>query len=256
MDQPIRSRHEEHRATTTVRTAATARGRPEVIADRPCGGHLGLVFAFCHFPPPDPPVRLATKPGRICRRHQKGCSRRNPAAPAASARFDQEGELALVIGRTARHVSEQEALSHVFGYTGLLDITMPGRQEGSMRKSFDTFASMGPVLVTADEFGDPGEVELRCWVSGQLRERLDPRPDLGRGAACVLRIFGGHALPGVRDHHRHPVRRRADHGRRHRPARIVRARAQPHGSAGLRRHDRMTDRPQPRTRPATSRNQP
>lgn len=91
--------------------------------------------------------------------------------PYHDRRFDQEGELALVIGRTARRVSEQDALACVFGYTGLLDITMRGGEDRSVRKSFETFTPMGPVLVTADEFGDPGQVELRCWVSGELRQK-------------------------------------------------------------------------------------
>ena len=95
--------------------------------------------------------------------------------PYHDRRFDQEGELALVIGRTARHVSEHDALSYVFGYTGLLDITMRGGEDRSTRKSFETFTPMGPVLVTADEFGDPGDVELRCWVAGNLRQQATTR---------------------------------------------------------------------------------
>jgi 2-keto-4-pentenoate hydratase/2-oxohepta-3-ene-1,7-dioic acid hydratase in catechol pathway len=95
--------------------------------------------------------------------------------PYHDRRFDQEGELALVIGRTARHVSEQDALSYVFGYTGLLDITMRGGEDRSTRKSFETFTPMGPLLVTADEFGDPGGVDLRCWVSGELRQKASTR---------------------------------------------------------------------------------
>ncbi len=95
--------------------------------------------------------------------------------PYRDRRFDQEGELALVIGRTARHIAERDALSCVFGYTGLLDITMRGGEDRSTRKSFDTFTPMGPVLVTADEFGDPGEVQLRCWVSGELRQKATTR---------------------------------------------------------------------------------
>lgn len=95
--------------------------------------------------------------------------------PYHDRRFDQEGELAVIIGRTARSVSEQDALSYVFGYTGLLDITMRGGEDRSVRKSFDTFTPMGPVLVTADEFGDPGEVELRCWVSSELRQKAATR---------------------------------------------------------------------------------
>jgi 2-keto-4-pentenoate hydratase/2-oxohepta-3-ene-1,7-dioic acid hydratase in catechol pathway len=105
--------------------------------------------------------------------------------PYHDRRFDQEGELALVIGRTARHVGEQDALSCVFGYTGLLDITMRGGEDRSMRKSFDTFTPMGPVLVTADEFGNPDDVELRCWVSGDLRQKASTR-DLIWGVARLV----------------------------------------------------------------------
>jgi 2-keto-4-pentenoate hydratase/2-oxohepta-3-ene-1,7-dioic acid hydratase in catechol pathway len=95
--------------------------------------------------------------------------------PYHDRRFDQEGELALVIGRTARHVTEHDALSYVFGYTGLLDITMRGGEDRSTRKSFDTFTPMGPVLVTAEEFGDPSNVQLRCWVAGELRQQATTR---------------------------------------------------------------------------------
>jgi 2-keto-4-pentenoate hydratase/2-oxohepta-3-ene-1,7-dioic acid hydratase in catechol pathway len=105
--------------------------------------------------------------------------------PYHDRRFDHEGELALVIGRTARHVSEQDALSCVFGYTGLLDITMRGGEDRSVRKSFETFTPMGPVLVTADEFGDPGQVDLRCWVSGELRQEASTR-DLIWGVARLV----------------------------------------------------------------------
>jgi 2-keto-4-pentenoate hydratase/2-oxohepta-3-ene-1,7-dioic acid hydratase in catechol pathway len=90
-----------------------------------------------------------------------------------------------VIGRTARRVSERDALSFVFGYTGLLDITMRGGEDRSTRKSFDTFTPMGPVMVTADEFGDPGDVDLRCWVSGDLRQKASTR-DLIWGVARLV----------------------------------------------------------------------
>ncbi|MBU3067772.1 fumarylacetoacetate hydrolase family protein [Nocardia sp. NEAU-G5] len=93
--------------------------------------------------------------------------------PYHDRRFDQEGELAVIIGRTACKVDEDEALDYVFGYTGLLDITMRGGEDRSTRKSFDTFTPMGPVLVTADEFGDPRNVELRCWVNGELRQQAN-----------------------------------------------------------------------------------
>ncbi|TQM01641.1 fumarylacetoacetate hydrolase family protein [Pseudonocardia kunmingensis] len=93
--------------------------------------------------------------------------------PYTDRRFDQEGELACVIGRQARAVSPEDALSYVFGYTGLLDITMRGGEDRSTRKSFETFTPMGPWLVTADEFGPPVDVDLRCWVTGNLRQRAN-----------------------------------------------------------------------------------
>jgi 2-keto-4-pentenoate hydratase/2-oxohepta-3-ene-1,7-dioic acid hydratase in catechol pathway len=120
--------------------------------------------------------------------------------PYHDRRFDQEGELALVIGRTARRVAEQDALSYVFGYTGLLDITMRGGEDRSTRKSFDTFTPMGPVLVTADEFGDPGDVELRCWVAGELRQKAATRdliwgvPRLVSYASSVATLYPGDVI--------------------------------------------------------------
>lgn len=95
--------------------------------------------------------------------------------PYTDRRVDQEGELAVVIGRRARHVSEGAALDHVFGYTGLLDITMRGGEDRSTRKSFDTFTPLGPWLVTADEFGTPDAVDLRCSVNGEVRQRANTR---------------------------------------------------------------------------------
>jgi 2-keto-4-pentenoate hydratase/2-oxohepta-3-ene-1,7-dioic acid hydratase in catechol pathway len=93
--------------------------------------------------------------------------------PYTDRRFDNEGELALVIGRRCRHVSEAEALEVVFGYTCLLDITMRGGEDRSTRKSFDTFTPFGPWLVTPDEFGDPTDAELTCSVNGQLRQKAN-----------------------------------------------------------------------------------
>lgn len=93
--------------------------------------------------------------------------------PYTDRRFDNEGELALVIGRRCKHVPAARALDVVFGYTCLLDITMRGGEDRSARKSFDTFTPLGPWLVTADEFGDPTDAELTCSVNGQLRQRAN-----------------------------------------------------------------------------------
>ena len=92
--------------------------------------------------------------------------------PYHDRRFDQEGELALVVGRQAYRL-EANALAHVFGYTGLLDITMRGGEDRSTRKSFATFTPMGPWLVTPEEFGDPDSADLRCAVSGETRQKAN-----------------------------------------------------------------------------------
>ncbi len=93
--------------------------------------------------------------------------------PYSDTRTDQEGELAVVIGRTTSHVGAADALDHVFGYTCLLDITVRSGEDRSTRKSFDTFTPLGPWVVTADEITDPDRLELRCDVSGETRQRTN-----------------------------------------------------------------------------------
>lgn len=93
--------------------------------------------------------------------------------PYLDRRFDQEGELALVIGRTARHVAKEDAVDHIAGYTCLLDLTMRGGEDRSTRKSFDTFTPVGPHLVTPDEVGELSALRLRTWVNGELRQDAD-----------------------------------------------------------------------------------
>jgi 2-keto-4-pentenoate hydratase/2-oxohepta-3-ene-1,7-dioic acid hydratase in catechol pathway len=90
--------------------------------------------------------------------------------PYSNRRVDQEGELAAVIGRRARNVSKADALDHVAGYTGLLDITMRGGEDRSTRKSFDTFTPMGPWLVTTDEADPADAIDLDCTVGGEHRQ--------------------------------------------------------------------------------------
>ncbi|MFS0693045.1 fumarylacetoacetate hydrolase family protein [Streptomyces nitrosporeus] len=93
--------------------------------------------------------------------------------PYSDKRTDQEGELGVVIGRTASHVSADDALDHVFGYTCVLDITVRSGEDRSTRKSFDTFTPLGPWIVTADEIPDPDTLDLRCDVGGTTRQRTN-----------------------------------------------------------------------------------
>ena len=90
--------------------------------------------------------------------------------PYPERRTDHEVELGVVIGRTARRATASEAMRHVFGYTGVLDITVRGDEDRSTRKSFDTFTPVGPFLVTSDEVADPGALRLRLWVNDELHQ--------------------------------------------------------------------------------------
>jgi 2-keto-4-pentenoate hydratase/2-oxohepta-3-ene-1,7-dioic acid hydratase in catechol pathway len=85
--------------------------------------------------------------------------------------FHHEAELVAVIGRAASGVSKDGALSNIFGYTCGCDVS--GRFAPETRqqfgKSFDTFAPIGPCIVTADEIPDPHRVHVRMWVDGQVR---------------------------------------------------------------------------------------
>lgn len=94
--------------------------------------------------------------------------------PALTAQVDYEAEMAAVMGRTARHVSADEALDYVLGYTCLNDISARDIQfaDGQwMRgKSLDTFCPMGPALVTADEIGDPQNLDISCRIGDEVMQ--------------------------------------------------------------------------------------
>jgi 2-keto-4-pentenoate hydratase/2-oxohepta-3-ene-1,7-dioic acid hydratase in catechol pathway len=85
-------------------------------------------------------------------------------------RNDHEVELALVIGKTANQVRQEDALDYVAGYCIGLDITLRGPEDRSFRKSIDTYSVLGPWLVTADEIADPDNLQLRLGVNNELRQ--------------------------------------------------------------------------------------
>ncbi|PPE68524.1 fumarylacetoacetate hydrolase family protein [Caldimonas thermodepolymerans] len=82
-----------------------------------------------------------------------------------------EIELGLVIGKSAKNVKAEDALSYVAGYAIALDMTVRGGEDRSMRKSVDTYSVLGPWLVTADEIADPQALDLELTVNGQPRQR-------------------------------------------------------------------------------------
>ena len=93
--------------------------------------------------------------------------------PAISDQIDYEAELAVVIGKGGKNITQADAMSHVYGYTIVNDVTARDvqmrHQQWDMGKSFDTFCPMGPWIVTADVM-DGRKTRVRCWVNGELRQ--------------------------------------------------------------------------------------
>ena len=93
-------------------------------------------------------------------------------APVASETFDYEAELAAVIGTGGRHISVDEALGHVAGWTCLNDGSVREWQRHSVNagKNFERSGSIGPWMVTADEIADPQALRLFARVDGEVRQ--------------------------------------------------------------------------------------
>jgi len=90
-------------------------------------------------------------------------------------RNDHEVELAVVIGKTGSNIPRADAHKYVAGYAIGLDITIRGPEERSLRKSPDSYAVLGPYLVTADEIPNPGELDLRIAVNGEERQNSNTK---------------------------------------------------------------------------------
>lgn len=91
---------------------------------------------------------------------------------SATNSVDYEGEIGVVIGRTCRHVSKAEAMSHVFGFVALNDVTARDMQRNHAQwflgKSLDTFCPLGPWITTTDE--TDADMQMRTWVNDELRQ--------------------------------------------------------------------------------------
>jgi 2-keto-4-pentenoate hydratase/2-oxohepta-3-ene-1,7-dioic acid hydratase in catechol pathway len=113
--------------------------------------------------------------------------------PAPATVFHHEPELALVIGKTATKVSQEDAMSHIFGYCNFLDMSargLPGAVGNSffLGKCWDTFAPMGPALVTADEIPDPHDLQIRLWNNGEARHDF-PTSDMAHKIPELISEF-------------------------------------------------------------------
>lgn len=99
--------------------------------------------------------------------------------PSFVKQLDYEAELAIVVGSKARNVSVSEARSRVFGYTILNDVSARDIQfkdkQWTRGKSFDTFASIGPNITTANQLEDTSDLPIHTWVNKELRQNSTTR---------------------------------------------------------------------------------
>lgn len=122
---------------------------------------------------PDAPIIFSKVPQTVIAPGERICF-----DPAVSEAIDYEVELAVVIGRGGRGISAADAPAHVFGYTIINDVTARDVQrlhkQWLLGKSFDTFCPMGPYVVSADSV-DAGNLDIRCWINGELRQQANTR---------------------------------------------------------------------------------
>lgn len=125
---------------------------------------------------PEAPVVFSKPPTSVIGPHDP-----IPSFLDTSNSTDYEGEIAVVIGRGGRGISEADAYAHVFGYTIVNDVTARTLQhkhrQWILGKGIDGFCPMGPAIVTADAAGVPPKLAISTWVNGELRQRA-PIDDL------------------------------------------------------------------------------
>ncbi|MFT2817788.1 fumarylacetoacetate hydrolase family protein [Leifsonia sp. A12D58] len=119
-----------------------------------------------------------------------------------ATQVDYEAEVGVIIGRAARNVSVKNALDYVFGYTVVNDITARDLQfseaQWSRCKSFDGFTPTGPIVVTADEIGDPQNLWLTTHVDGRILQDASSG-DMVRTVAEIIAFLSSTStlLPGT-----------------------------------------------------------
>jgi 2-keto-4-pentenoate hydratase/2-oxohepta-3-ene-1,7-dioic acid hydratase in catechol pathway len=120
--------------------------------------------------------------------------------PHITSSVDYEAELALVIGKGGRDIKKEHAYDHIFGYTIVNDVTARDRQRNHKQwflgKALDTFCPMGPWITTGDEL-DPENLDVKCWVNGELRQNANTRDLIFDIPTLVATISAGLTLkPG------------------------------------------------------------
>jgi 2-keto-4-pentenoate hydratase/2-oxohepta-3-ene-1,7-dioic acid hydratase in catechol pathway len=112
--------------------------------------------------------------------------------------FEGEAEMALVIGKRATNVKAADAMSHIFGYVNFIDGSARGLPPAGntfyQMKSRETFAPMGPYLVTADEIPNPQKMQIKLWVNGVLKQNYNTDDMAHKIPRCVEWISSIHTL--------------------------------------------------------------
>ena len=130
-----------------------------------------------------------------------GCGDTMFLADAPATIFEGEAELGLVIGKTATNVSQADAYDHIFGYVNFIDgsarnLPPPGNTFFQV-KSRDTFAPIGPYIVTADEIEDPQNLQVRLWNNGTLMQDFNTDDMAHKIPRCIEWLSSIHTLsPG------------------------------------------------------------
>ena len=119
----------------------------------------------------------------------------------AASVFEGEAEVALVIGKRAANAKAADAMSHVFGYVNFIDGSARGLPPAGntfyQMKARETFAPLGPYIVTADEIADPHKLQIRLWVNGVLKQNFNTSDMAHKIPRCVEFISAIHTLePG------------------------------------------------------------
>jgi len=122
----------------------------------------------------------------------------------ASEQVDYEAELAVVIGKRAKNVSRENAMDYVLGYTCANDVSARdwqkkhGGSQWCRGKTFDTFAPLGPVIVTPDEIPNPGALHIRTLLNGRVMQDSNTS-DLIFDIPALIEFYSGSTtlLPGT-----------------------------------------------------------
>jgi 2-keto-4-pentenoate hydratase/2-oxohepta-3-ene-1,7-dioic acid hydratase in catechol pathway len=101
--------------------------------------------------------------------------------PKISQQVDYEAELVVVVGKRGKDIPQENAMTHVLGYTCGNDVSARDWQKGRpggqwlVGKSFDTFAPIGPWITTADEVPDPSQLSVTSWLNGEMMQDASTR---------------------------------------------------------------------------------